>query len=293
MFVTSVCTGCSTISRTPTAAARWYTTSQRCTSSLTTDDFRTESTTRWKSRRSRRWATFRSEPVERSSRTKTSHPCSSRSSARCEPMKPAPPVISALRPGASALIAPDPRRRLLRRCQQASGWGNRPLLREYFQAMRSRHAPWLAVLTLTAAGVAAAAGYGLTAPKRYHATAQILVAPVSPSDPTFAGIGVLRDTGGRRTAAASVAALVRTPQIRLAAQAAAPASSSSPNVPLLIGIGAGIGAGAGLLVALAALGLRRGRRPQPGEHGPRLSDRELEELGDRLEARLVRREAGL
>src|SRR5439155_623411 len=97
MFVTSVCTGCSTISRTPTAAARWYTTSQRCTSSLTTDDFRTESTTRWKSRRSRRWATFRSEPVERSSRTKTSHPCSSRSSARCEPMKPAPPVISALR----------------------------------------------------------------------------------------------------------------------------------------------------------------------------------------------------
>ena len=68
--------------------------------------------------------------------------------------------------------------------------------------MRSRLAPWLAVLTLTAAGVAAAAGYGLTAPKRYRATAQILVAPVSPSDPTFAGIGVLRDTGGRRTAAA-------------------------------------------------------------------------------------------
>ena len=270
--------------------------------------------------------------------------------------------------------------------------------------MRSRLAPWLAVLTLTAAGVAAAAGYGLTAPKRYRATAQILVAPVSPSDPTFAGIGVLRDTGGRRTAAASVAALVRTPQIvdaaaaqlglkrsrdsllnaldahvvdrsdvvavtaedasadgsaqlantfanvliaqrsaafqsdlaaairrdervlaatppaqastaaaaaiaqrlatlrglegrpdptiRLAAQAAAPASSSAPNVPLLVGIGAGIGAGAGLLVALGALGIRRGRPPS-GEHAPRLSDRELEELGDRLEARLVRREAGL
>ena len=85
--------------------------------------------------------------------------------------------------------------------------------------MRSTLAPWLAVLTLTAAGVAAAAGYGLTAPKRYRATAQILVAPVSPSDPTFAGIGVLRDTGGRRTAAASVAALVRTPQIVDAAAA--------------------------------------------------------------------------
>src|SRR4051794_469662 len=257
--------------------------------------------------------------------------------------------------------------------------------------MRSRLAPWLAVLTLTAAGVAAAGGYGLTAPKRYRATAQILVAPVSPSDPTFAGIGVLRDTGGRRTAAASVAALVRAPQIvdaaaaqlglkrsraslfealdaqvvdrsdvvaviaeaasaggaaqlantfanaliaqrsaafqsalaaairrdervlaatrpkqaptaataaiaqrlatlrglegrpdptvRLAAQAVAPASSSSPNVPLLIGIGAGIGAGAGLLVALAALAVRRGRPPSQ-KQGPRLSDRELEELGD-------------
>jgi hypothetical protein len=78
--------------------------------------------------------------------------------------------------------------------------------------MRSR-LPWLAVLTLTAAGAAAAAGYGLTAPKRYRATAQLLVAPVSPGDPTFAGLGVLRDTGGKQTAAADVAALLRAPQI--------------------------------------------------------------------------------
>jgi capsular polysaccharide biosynthesis protein len=79
--------------------------------------------------------------------------------------------------------------------------------------MRSRFAPWLVVLTLAAAGAAAAAGYGLTAPKRYRATAQLLVAPVSPGDSTFAGIGVLRDTGGKRTAAADVAALLRTPQV--------------------------------------------------------------------------------
>src|SRR5207245_2151224 len=78
--------------------------------------------------------------------------------------------------------------------------------------MRPRLVPWLAVLTLTAAGAAAAAGYGLTAPKRYRAAAQVLVQPVSPSDPTFAGIGVLRDTGGKRTAAASVAALLRASQ---------------------------------------------------------------------------------
>ena len=73
--------------------------------------------------------------------------------------------------------------------------------------------PWLAVLTLTAAGTAAAVGYGLTAPKRYRATAQLLVSPVSLNDQTFTGLDVLRDTGGRRTAAASAAALLRSPQV--------------------------------------------------------------------------------
>src|SRR5439155_12291554 len=210
MFVTSVCTGSSTISRTPTAAARWKTTSQRCTSSFTTDDFSTESTIRWKSRRSRRCATFRSEPVERSSRTKTSQPCSSSSSDRCEPMKPAPPVIRTLF-CASALT------RTILATTNSSPGGTGASGGEYFPDMREmnyrRLAPWLALVTLTAAGAAAAAGYGLTAPKRYRATAHLIVAPVSPTDPTFAGIDVLRDTGGKRTAAASVAALLRAPQI--------------------------------------------------------------------------------
>src|SRR5467141_2306955 len=73
--------------------------------------------------------------------------------------------------------------------------------------------PWLVVVTLTAAGAAAAVGYGLTAPKRYRAAAQLLVAPVSVNDPTFMGLDVLRDTGGRRTAAATAAALLRSPQV--------------------------------------------------------------------------------
>ena len=73
--------------------------------------------------------------------------------------------------------------------------------------------PWLAVITLTAAGAAAAGGYGLTAPKRYRATAQLLVSPVAVSDPTFTGLDVLRDTGGKRTAAATAAALLRSPQV--------------------------------------------------------------------------------
>jgi len=71
----------------------------------------------------------------------------------------------------------------------------------------------LLVVVCTAAGAAAAAGYGLTAPKRYRATAQLLVAPVTPGDPTFAGLDVLRDTGGKRTAAADVAALLHGPQL--------------------------------------------------------------------------------
>src|SRR5579864_5344347 len=95
--------------------------------------------------------------------------------------------------------------------------------------MRSRLVPWLAVLTLTAAGAAAAAGYGLTAPKRYRATAELLVSPVATGDQTFAGINVLRDTGGKQTAAADVAALLRAPQIAdaVAAQLALKRSRSS------------------------------------------------------------------
>jgi len=73
--------------------------------------------------------------------------------------------------------------------------------------------PWLVVLTLTAACAAAAVGYGLTAPKRYRATAQLLVSPVSVNDPTFTGLDVLRDSGGKQTAAASAAALLRSPQV--------------------------------------------------------------------------------
>ena len=72
--------------------------------------------------------------------------------------------------------------------------------------------PWLAVLTFTAAGTAAAVGYGLTAPEQYRATAQLLVSPVSVSDPNFTGLDVLRDTGGKQTAAESAAALLRSPQ---------------------------------------------------------------------------------
>lgn len=91
--------------------------------------------------------------------------------------------------------------------------GIRAVRGEYGRIMRSRYAPWLVLVTCVAAGAAAAAGYALTAPKKYRATAQLLVAPVAPADSTFAGLQVFRDTGGKRTAAADVAALVRSPQV--------------------------------------------------------------------------------
>jgi capsular polysaccharide biosynthesis protein len=82
-----------------------------------------------------------------------------------------------------------------------------------------RFTPWLVIATLTAAGAAAAVGYGLTAPKQYRATAQLLVQPVSAGDSTFAGIDVLRDAAGKRTAAESAAVLVRSPQVADAVRA--------------------------------------------------------------------------
>jgi uncharacterized protein involved in exopolysaccharide biosynthesis len=76
-----------------------------------------------------------------------------------------------------------------------------------------RFTPWLLVATLTVAGAAAAAGYGLTAPKRYRATAQLLVAPMPAGDPTFAGLDVLRDVADKPRAAASASVLVRSSQV--------------------------------------------------------------------------------
>src|ERR1700750_1640273 len=78
---------------------------------------------------------------------------------------------------------------------------------------------FLVVATLTAAGAAAAAGYALTAPKHYKATAQILVTPVSDRETALTGIDLLRDNGGRRTAGASAAALIKSPIVADAVRA--------------------------------------------------------------------------
>jgi capsular polysaccharide biosynthesis protein len=69
------------------------------------------------------------------------------------------------------------------------------------------------VAALTVAGAAAAAGYAFLGTKRYDATAHLIVSPVSPTDPTYFGLGLLRDTNGKRTAAATAAVLLRSPQV--------------------------------------------------------------------------------
>src|SRR5690242_16311588 len=79
--------------------------------------------------------------------------------------------------------------------------------------------PWLGVVRLTAGGAAEPAGHGLTAPKRCSATAQLLVTPVSANGSTFAGLDVLRDASGKRTAAATAAQLIRSPQVADAVRA--------------------------------------------------------------------------
>jgi Chain length determinant protein len=84
--------------------------------------------------------------------------------------------------------------------------------------LRSR-GPLLVVATLTAAGAAAAAGYALTAPKHYKATAQLLVTPVAENETAVTGIDVLRDSGGKHTAVASAAALVESPIVADAVRA--------------------------------------------------------------------------
>src|SRR5207253_4952106 len=49
--------------------------------------------------------------------------------------------------------------------------------------------------------------------QRYDATAEFLVAPVPANDPTYVGLDVLQNGGGRHAAAESAARLVHTPQV--------------------------------------------------------------------------------
>ena len=107
-LVSIVRTGLSTISSTPTAAARWKTTSASSTSSATTarDCGRLDRVRELGS--SLRWRMLSIAPVERSSRTWTRWPLASSSSARWLPMNPAPPVIKYRNDFSYRSICPGP-----------------------------------------------------------------------------------------------------------------------------------------------------------------------------------------
>jgi hypothetical protein len=62
-------------------------------------------------------------------------------------------------------------------------------------------------------GALVGALYAAVGPKDYQATAQVLVTPLPASDTTFTGMDLFRDSGGRRTGAASAAALLHSPTI--------------------------------------------------------------------------------
>src|SRR3954463_10506861 len=94
-FVSIVYTGCSTISLTPTAAAKWKTTSLRSISSASSGSLFTVSMKYSKPGRPLRCEMLSIDPVDRLSRISTSCPFSSNASERWEPMNPAPPVINA------------------------------------------------------------------------------------------------------------------------------------------------------------------------------------------------------
>ena len=80
----------------------------------------------------------------------------------------------------------------------------------YLQALREH---WLLVLLLVAVAVGAAVFYSATAQKRYEASTDILVTPVSSSDATFVGIGLLRESSDQSRSVLTAARLVSTPEV--------------------------------------------------------------------------------
>jgi polysaccharide biosynthesis transport protein len=83
-------------------------------------------------------------------------------------------------------------------------------LQRYVEVIRERL--WV-ILLVTAITVGAAVAYVAVAQKVYKATAQLLITPVSSSDNTYAGLGLIRDSNDPTQDVSTAAALVTTTQI--------------------------------------------------------------------------------
>src|SRR5919201_6739029 len=103
----------------------------------------------------------------------------------------------------------------------------RRILVPAFSDLRRR---WLLVLTAGLVGAAATAAFSFTAQKQYRATATMLVAPVPAGDPTFVGLDVLTDAGGKHAAAATAAHLVATPEVAEAVRVRLGLSRTAPTL---------------------------------------------------------------
>jgi tyrosine-protein kinase len=87
----------------------------------------------------------------------------------------------------------------------------------YLAAIRAH---WALILWTVVIGVATAAVYSATAPKRYEAKADLFVTPIDSSDDTFLGIGVLRESSGDPNRGVVTAArFVKTREVAEAARA--------------------------------------------------------------------------
>lgn len=89
---------------------------------------------------------------------------------------------------------------------------------ELVRFLRAIRDHWVLITLIVVAAVAASAAYAQTSPKRYKASADLLVSPVSPSDNTFVGINVLRESSDQSRAVLTVARLVQSQQIAVAAR---------------------------------------------------------------------------
>ena len=80
----------------------------------------------------------------------------------------------------------------------------------YLDAIREH---WLLIAVLVAAAVAAAAAYSFMAAKRYEASADLVVTPISSGDPTFRSLGLFVESSGQSHAVLTAARLIWTTEV--------------------------------------------------------------------------------
>lgn len=106
--------------------------------------------------------------------------------------------------------------------------------REAAQYLRAIRQHWLLIAVLVVATVGSALVFVTATAKRFEATADIAVTPVSASDDTFQGVSVFRNAADGSSTVVTAARVFNSPQIRVPArramQAAGIASSSSISV---------------------------------------------------------------